>query len=155
MPLPLGVSACNMCVEIMTGTTWIDGNDNMSVVEPPTQTRATGEAYVFGEDTAVTAVGKRAPVEVTVRGVWVAGTADPFYTVYSAFTTACGGMVAVRWGPDGCTTDKDVFYTSTSTTAPGSEVISLTFPAGDAASADVIMYEFIVRTPEVVRAAWA
>lgn len=151
MALPEGVSACNMCVEIMTGTTWVDTEDNMSVVEPPTQTRERGEAYVFGEDVAVIGVGKRAPVEVTVRGVWVAGTADPFYSVYTEFTTACGDLVAVRWGPDGCTTDKDVFYTSTTK----SEVISLTFPGGDASSGDVIMYEFIVLTPEVTRAAWA
>ena len=151
MALPAGVSACNMCVQLMTATTWTDASDNMTVVSPPTQTRASGEAYVFGEDTAVIGVGKRAPMDVTVRGVWVAGTTDPFYNVYLAHTTPCGAMVAVRWGPDGCTTDKDVFYTSTTK----SEVVSLSFPGGDAGSADIIMYEFVIRTPDVTRAAWA
>lgn len=151
MALPAGVSSCNMCVHIMTGTSWTDVSDNMSVVEPPEVTRSTGEAYVFGEDTAITAVGKRGPTTVVVRGVWVAGTADPFYSVYSAWTTPCGGMVAVRWGPDGCTTDKDVFYTSTTK----SEVTSLTFPAGDASSADIIMYQFGVFTPDITRAVWS
>jgi len=140
-----------MCVQIMSGTVWVDASDNMTVLEPPAQTRARGETYVFGEDTAVTAVGKRAPIEVTARGVWVAGTTDPFYTVYTAFTTECGDMIALRWGPDGCTTDKDVFYTSTTK----SEVVDLTFPGGDAGSADIIMYQFVVRTPDVTRAAWA
>ena len=150
MALPAGVSACNMCVQLMTSTTWTDYSDHLSVVDPPVQTRPTGEAYVFGEDTAVTGVGKRGPMDVLVRGVWVAGstTASVFYTVYQEFTAACGDMVAVRWGPDGCTTSKDVFYTSTTK----SEVTSLTFPGGDAGSADIIMFEFVVHTPDVTHA---
>ena len=151
MALPNGMSSCAECVEIMTGTAWVDVSDNMTVVEPPTQTRLHGEAYVFGEDVAVIDVGKREPVEVTVRGIWAEGTADPFYTVYTEFTTACGDMVAVRWSPAGCTTAHDAFYTSTTE----SEVISLTFPGGDAGSADILTYQFIVKTPDITRAAWS
>ena len=151
MALPDGMSACGMCVHLMTATDWEDVSDNMSVVEPPTQTRMTGEAYVFGEDLAVTAVGKREPVEVTVRGVYEAATTTPFYTVWAEFTAPCGDMVAVRWGPEGCTTDDVVFYTSTTE----SEVVSLTFPGGDAGSGDIIMFEFVVRTPDITRAVWS
>ena len=151
MALPSGMSSCEMCVDIMTGTTWVSVSDNMSVVTPPTQTRPTGEAYVFGEDVAVIGVGKRQPVDVTVRGIWAEGTADPFYSVYAEFTTPCGDLVAIRWGPGGCTTTNDVFYTSTTK----SEVISLTFPGGDSSSADIIMYEFVVRTPDITRATWS
>jgi len=142
-----------MCVEIMAGsaTSWTDVSDNMSVVDPPTQSRDRGSAFVFGEDTSVTAVGKRQPVDVTIRGVWAEGTADPFYTVYAQFTAACGGMVAVRWSPAGCTTAHDAFYTSTTR----SEIGDFTFPAGDAGSADIIMWEAVIYSPDVTRATWA
>jgi hypothetical protein len=151
MPLPDGMSSCAMCVEIMTGTAWVDVSDNATVVDPPEQTRITGEAWVFGEDTALIGDGKLNPTEVTVRGVWAEGTADPFYTVYAEFTTPCGDMVAVRWSPAGCATSSDAFSTNTTQ----SEVISLTYPGGDASSGDILMYQFIVKTPDITRAAWA
>lgn len=151
MALPNGMSSCSMCVEIMTGTSWVDVSDNMSVVEPPTQTRMAGQAYVFGEDVPLTTVGKREPADVTVRGVWAQGTADPFYTVYSAYTTPCGGLVAVRWSPAGCATTADTFYTNTTR----SELISLQFPGGDSADANPIMYQFVVHSPEITRGTWA
>jgi len=151
MALPDGMSACAMCVEIMTGTVWVDVSDNMGVVEPPEQTRMSAETYVFGEDTAVTTVGKREPVEVTVRGVWAEGTADPFYSVYAEFTAPCGDPLAVRYSPAGCATSHDAFSTHTTDT----EIVSLTFPGGDAGSADTIMYQFVVRSSALTRAAWA
>jgi hypothetical protein len=151
MALPDGMSSCTMCVEIMTGTTWTDVSDSMTVVDPPEQTRMVGAAYVFGEDTAVISAGKREPVDVTVRGVWSEGTAAPFYTVYAEFTAPCGDMVAVRFTPGGCSTSHDTFYTSTTK----SEVTSLTFPGGDAGSADVIMFQFVVHSPDLTRAAWS
>ena len=151
MALPDGMSSCDMCVEIMTGTAWTDVSDNMSVVEPPEQTRMHGQGYVFGEDVAMVTVGKREPVEVTVRGIWAEGTADPFYDVYAAFTADCGDLIAVRWSPGGCTTANDAFNTNTTK----SEVISLMFPAGDAESADPIYYQFVVKSNAITRAAWS
>ena len=153
MALPAGMSSCAMCVQFMTGTTttWSTTSSNMSVVDPPTATRMSGEAYVFGEPIALVTYGKREPLDVTVRGIWAEGTADPFYNIYLAWTTACGGTTAVRWAPAGCTTAHDAF--STSTTA--SRVTALTFPAGDAGDGSPIMYEFTVHTPEVTRATWA
>ena len=151
MALPAGMSSCAMCVDYMIGTAWVTVLDNLSVIEPPTQTRMTGEGYVFGEDIALTTVGKREPVEVTARGIWAEGTADPFYIFMTTFETACGGKLALRWSPAGCVSTHDSFFTSTTV----SELISLTYPGGDAASADVLMYELVVRTPSITRAAWA
>jgi hypothetical protein len=140
-----------MCVELMTGTAWVDYSDNLSVVESPTWTRPTAEANVFGETAPLTVTGKHEATDVTVRAVWAEGTADPFYVVYAQYTTACSGMVAVRWAPAGCATSSDAFYTSTTK----STVSSLTFPGGDSASADILMWEFVVHTPDITRAAWA
>ena len=151
MALPAGMSSCAMCVEIMTGTTWVQVLDNLSVVEPPSATRMSGEGYVFGEDNAVTAVGKREPLEVRARGIWAEGTADPFYTLYTSWTGVCGNLVALRWSPAGCVSTHDAFSTHTTQ----SELVELVFPGGDAGSADIITYEFVIRTPEVTRAAWS
>jgi len=156
MALPDGMTSCAMCVQYNTATgtaTWIDASDALSVVEPPSQARMTGEAYVFGEDVAVTGVGKREPVEVTVRGVFAEGstTAHPFYQIYAQFTTACGGPFAVRWAPASCTTDHEVFSTNT----VDSEVVSVTFPAGEAGSADPIMFEAVIRSRDITRAVWS
>lgn len=152
MALPSGMSACTMCVELMVGgTAWTDYSDYLSVVEPPTQTREVSEAYVFGEDIAVLGAGRRTPVDVTVRGVWTNATADPFYAVETEFTTACGDMVAARWAPAGCATTSRAYSTSTTAT----EVISLTYPGGDSASADVITWEMVLRTPDITEAAYS
>jgi len=142
-----------MCVELMAGsaTTWTDYSDNLSVLEPPTWDRDTAMANVFGETAPLTVVGKHNPVDVTVRGIFAEGTADPFYVVYAQYTTACSGMVAVRWAPAGCATTHDAFYTSTTV----SRVSSLTFPGGDSGSADVIMWEFVVHSPDITRATYA
>lgn len=152
MALPDAMSACSMCVEIMAGgTTWTDYSDFLTVIEPPTQTRMTAEQYVFGEDTAALGWGKREPVDVPVRGVFEEGTASPFYAVLQEWEAACGDMVAVRYSPGGCTTDNDSFRTSTT----AGKMSTITYPGGDAASADVLMFEFSIRTPEITRAVWS
>jgi hypothetical protein len=140
-----------MCVELMTGTAWVNYSDNLSVVESPEWTRATAEAHVFGETAPLTVTGKHDPVDVTIRGIWAEGTADAFYVVYAQYTTPCSGMVAVRWAPAGCATSSDAFYTSTT----NSTVSALTFPGGDSGSPDVLMWEFTIHSPDITRAAWA
>ena len=151
MALPVGMTACNMCVEIMTGTSWVVVSDNMNVVEPPESPRMMGEAYVFGEDIALLGSGKLEPMDVTVHGVWAQGTADPFYTTYLAHTTPCGALLAVRWSPAGCATSSDAFSTSTT----NSLISSLVYVGGDATDANPLMYSFVVRSPSITRAAWA
>ena len=152
MALPAGMSACNMCVEIMAGgTTWTDYSDYLTVVEPPTQTRKSAEAYVYGEDTAVLGMGKLEPIGVTIRGIWTDATADPCYAVMSEFQTACGDMVAVRWAPASCTTAHRAYRTSTT----ASEVLSWTPPGGDAGSADVLTWEAVIRSPDLTEGAYS
>lgn len=151
MALPNGMSSCSMCVELMDGTAWTDYSDYLSVLDPPSMSRMSAEAYVFGEDTAVLGFGKLEPVEVTVRGVWGEGTTDPFYVAFSNHTTACGSMLAVRWSPGGCTTDNDSFRTSTT----ASRITNLVLPGGDAGSADIITWEATIRTNTITRAVWS
>lgn len=155
MAIPSGMSACAMCVEINTSgtTTWNDVSDDVTVVTPGARTRMSGQAYVLGEDIALTTVGKLEPVEWTLRGIYTEGTAttDVWNALYTAQSTACGATFAVRYAPAGCATTSQVFATPVLTT----EVISLTPPMGDAGSGDVLMYEAVVRAPAFTWATYA
>ena len=151
MALPTGMSSCAMCVRLMTGTAWVDYSDNLSVVEPPSWDRDTAKANVFGETAPLTVTGKHNPVDVTIRGIWAAGTTDAFYVVYAQYTTACSGLVAVQWAPEGCATTSDAFSTNTTK----STVSSLVFPGGDSGSADVLMWECTIHSPDITRGTYA
>jgi len=157
MGLPDSLSNCTMCVQLSTdGTSWTDFSDDLSVLTPPSLARQTGEAYVFGEDVAVTAVGKIQPFEITLRGVYEDSTAtsNAFAFCWAAWTTSCGGALAVRWAPAGCATTNQVFSTATAT-GHKSECVGLTPPGGDAGDAGPIMFEVVVRAPELWRATYA
>ena len=153
MALPDALSACNMCVELMLGTatTFTSYVDELSVIDDVSSTRMSGEAYVFGEDTAAVTFGKLEPMDITFRGVYTEGTTSPFYVLDAAHTTACGGKAAIRWSPGGCITTNRSFRSSTTV----AKLISLTYPGGDSGSGDPLMYEATIRTPDVTEAAWA
>ena len=157
MALPTGIlSSCTMCVELSTnGTTWTDFSDYLTVLEPGAVTRDTAEESTFGEDVMATAVGHRNPLEVTLRSVYTDATAttNPFSYVWGQWTTNCGGALAVRWAPAGCTTTNQVFSTATAT-GHYSRLISQTPPAGNAGDAAVLTWEAVVRAPELYRATY-
>jgi len=146
-----------MCVELSTdGTTWTDFSDYLTVLEPGAVTRDTGDVAVFGEDTKATGVGRRNPLEITIRSVYVDATAttNPFRFIWAQWTTACGGALAVRWAPAGCTTDDQVFSTATAT-GHYSRLISQTPPGGDAGDAAPITWEAVIRAPTLYLATWS
>lgn len=149
-----------MCVQLSTnGSTWTDFSDWLSVLTPAPMTRDTGEQAVFGEHVKIPGVGKRNPFEVTIRGVYANGstTADPFFYVWTQWQIDCGGPLAVRWAPAGCSSTgvtNQVFSTGTST-AHTSKMTGLTLPGGDADSGAPLMWEAVVRAPDVYMAAWA
>ena len=152
MALPDAMSACAMCVEVMVGgTTFTDYSDEVSVVDAPGLARMSADAYVFGEDTALIGYGKREPGEVTIRGVYVDTTTSLFYLANGAFTTACGALFAVRYSPGGCTTAHRSLRTSTTV----AKIVNLTPPSGDAGSADILMWEATIKTPDITEATWA
>jgi hypothetical protein len=137
--------------------TWTDFSDWLSVVEPPPLTRIKGEQAVFGEDIHVTGVGKRNPTEIRIRGVYVDSTAtasNPFLYLWNAYTTACGGPMALRWSPFGCSTAHTMFATATAT-GHDSEIVSITPPGGDASDGAPLMWEAVIRSSELYHATWA
>jgi len=160
MALPLGFSSAGLAVRLSsTGSTWADFSDYLSVIEPPEYSRATGEAYVFGEDNSFITTGKLAPVEIRVRGVYVDGTAttSAFTFLWNAFTstaTAGGGLMGIQWAPDGTATTDYCFSTATATSAD-SKVTSMTPVGGDAADGAPLMFEAVIRSGTLYRAAYA
>jgi len=146
-----------MCVQLsVDGTAWVDHSDQVSVIESPVQTRTSGELAVFGEDTMVPTTGKLEPLEITIRGPYLDATAttNAFGLLYSRWTTACGGELNVRWAPAGCATTNQVFSTATAT-GGYSKLVSLTWPGGEAGSADPLVYEAVIRAPFIFRAVYA
>jgi hypothetical protein len=134
-----------------TVTTWIDVSDEVSVLDPGESAKPTSEFYVFGETDSGGLVGKNGPMDITVRGIWTDSTAGHWYSVWSEHTTACGGFCQIRWAPAGCTTAHLAFTTHSTM----SRVASFTYPGGDAASADALVWEAMIHTPAVTIAAYA
>lgn len=158
MALPTGtLSSCTMCVELSTnGTTWTNFSAYLTVLESPEMTRDTGSVAVFGEDTKIRTSGPKNPPQIRVRGAYVDATAttNPFSYVWAQWTTSCGGALAVRWAPAGCATTNQVFSTATATTHK-SGIISLMVPGGDAGSADPLVWEAVIESPDLYRATYA
>lgn len=149
MALPTGISPCTMMVEYsLENTAWIDISDFASAVDGARQTRITADGYVFGEDTAVITRGKREPVDNTFRYFYSEGTGDPFEIIRPLFEAACGGLLIMRWSPQGSATGNFSFTTSTTQYA----ITEFQYPMGEGSSADPIMGEFVVRSGTITKA---
>lgn len=134
----------NFKVEVSTnGSTWTNITNAAVAIEVDGGDRQTGDVYVYGQDTAVIASGKREPIDVTVKALYTEGTTDVFETVRAVYES--GGNLYVRWSPLGGTTGQFQFSTD------AGYVTSFVYPAGEAGSADVILAEFTVRTPKVTK----
>ena len=155
MALPSGMSACLQCVEMTTdgGTTWNDVTDDVSVVTMGARTRMMGVGYVLGEDVGLVTAGKLEPVDWTIRGLYTegTGTTDVWNALYTAQSTACGAMLAIRTAPLGCATTSQVFALPALT----SQVSSLTPPMGDAASPNPLVYEAVLHANTFTWATYA
>jgi hypothetical protein len=132
------------------GTAWTDVSDQMSVIEPPAQSRVRGEIAILGEDTMASTVGKREPVEITVRGPYINSTTttNAFVILKTQWTTAGGGEMNVRWAPSGTATNALAFATATAT-GGYSELVDLTYPGQDGAGSDPLVYEAVIRCPAI------
>lgn len=148
------LSPCTMCIELSAnGTAWTDFSDWLTVVDGPASTRINAQDYTFGEDVALFNVGKLEPVEIRLRGIYTDATAttQPFALLYTAHTGTCGSLMAVRWAPAGCATTNQVFSTLTT----DARIIELIYPGGEAASAEAIKFEAVIKTAQITRATYA
>jgi len=143
-----GISFKSNKIEISTnGTTWADISGFANSVSVDGGDRQTGEAYTYDGDTAIIAIGKREPVEVTVRVVYTEGTGDPFETVRAAYEG--GTNLYVRWSPKGGTAGNFQFATG------AGYVTAFGYPVGEAGSGDPVLVEFTVMAASITKSAVA
>ena len=127
-------------------TAWQDISGFGSSVAVSGRERQTGEAYTYDGDHAILGLGKLQPCDVTVRCVYTEGNNDPYAKALSALENHT--VLQVRWSPFGGTAASDKIYTTNETY---SFVTSCLPPAGEAGSGDPIMFEFTVKTSDVLQ----
>jgi hypothetical protein len=127
------------------GTTWTDASGFASVVTVSGGERNSAEAYTFDGDVAIIGKGKRAPLNVTATVIYTEGSTDPFSVLLPYYQA--GSSVGLRWTPRGLSSASGEWvYTSTYT---GSVFKSLSYPAGEANSANPLTVQVTVLTPSI------
>jgi len=141
-----GMSPTNMSVWTSPdGSTWTDVSGYANSVELDGGERETGNAYTFDGDTAIIKAGKRAPITVTVRGVYTE-TADEFYDeVVDAYEA--GTDFYIRWSPGGGDAG-DLGYTTSA-----GIVKNAPYPTGATDDATPVMTELVLECSSVTEAA--
>lgn len=134
-------AAGSISIKVNAGA-YVDISGSSQSVDAPTVTRITGEAYTLDTDYAITTVGKREPVEVTVNIVYTETAAEAWLTVQDAFVQ--NQTVQLKWLPKGSASGADQYETATD-----SRITSLNYAPIDASSAGPIMCQFVVRSSTI------
>lgn len=141
MPANNAITFKNCEVEFSTnGTTWTAVNAEATAVEVGDASRMTSDVYAFDADTALVLSGKREPVDVTLRLLYT--DADPFDTLLSEFVNA--NTLYIRWSPNGDNSGNKQY------TASG-PITTITFPQGEASSADPVAVSVTIRAAEITQ----
>ena len=115
-----------------------------------------GEQFTAeGEVPIVTGANKMGARTVTVTAVYTEEALEAFEIVYTRYTGAAK-TIAVRWAPKGGIGSVAGYNVFTTCTAAGVAaivpIINCTLPDMDASSADPAVFEFSVRTPDILEA---
>ena len=127
------------------GTTWVDVSGTASTVAVSGGERVTGTAYTFVGDGPILKSGKKGPITVTVRSVYDENATNSFQKALTAYDTAGGGAMYVRWSPGGGDSGDFGFQTSAGI------VKSCVYPSADVNSGDPIMTEVVVECASVTK----
>lgn len=141
-----GMSPQNMYVGFSTdGSSWTEVTGSANSVEVSGGERESGSARTFGTTTPITKYGGKAPLTVTVRGVYSEDADEAFRLAQAAYD----GDTAfyVRWSPGGGDAG-DYGYT----TGAG-QVMSPPYPGGAADTPEPILIEVAVEVPSITAAA--
>lgn len=142
------MSFANAKIEIkIAAGAWTDIGGEHTKTEVDGGERKSGEAFTQTGDTPVLTKGKREKYTVKGSVVYTEGVATPWKLLYDAFRA--GSEVQVRWAPKGGTTGDYQFSSATT----GNILKNVSLPVGEASSADPIMSEFSLETPDITEAA--
>jgi len=135
-------AASTISVKINAAATFTDISGSTQSIDAPTSTRITGEAYTLEGDIALTTVGKREPVEVTVNVIYTEVSTEAFLLLQDAFVN--NHTCQLKWLPKGTGSGNDDY-----TTATDSRITSLQYAPIDASGAGPIMCQFVVRSSAI------
>jgi len=132
------------------GSSWVNVSGEAASVAVSGGDRATGEQNTMDGDMPIVKAGKRASIDLTVRGVYTETAAEFFETLRAIYETA-GGACWIQYAPAG--DDEFWFHSADGADALTSGILtSPGYPGGDVSSGDVIMSEFVVKVAQLVKA---
>jgi hypothetical protein len=142
------MSFANAKVEIkISSGSWTDIGGENTKIEVDGGERKSGEAFTQTGDTPVLTKGKTEKYTVKGSILYTEGVSTPWKLLYDAKRS--GSEVQVRWSPKGGATGDYQFSSSTS----GNVLKNVSLPVGEAGSADPILSEFTLETPDITEAA--
>ena len=124
---------------------YTDVSGHSMSVSGTTQSRATAETPVFGDDTPVVTPGKRGAVTPTFAGIYTENDADAFKKALALFEeTACdGGRICVKWSPGGGDVG-DIEYEIRC-----GIIQDFGYPMGEASAAEPVIWSFTVFADQI------
>jgi len=146
------MAAVDATVEVsVDGTTWIDISGSANTVEPGSQTRMTGVAYVFEGDLGIVTSGKREPMEITVSALYTETAGETFETIRANFEAHT--RIYFRYSPKGKGGAGRAVYTASNNGIVAGPVIVSEFdwPESAADNADPVASSFTIMTPAFIK----
>ena len=141
-----GMSPQDMYVGFSTdGSTWTEVSGSSNSVEVGGGERQVGQANTFGTTTAIVKYGGKAPITLTIRGVYSEKTTEAYRLAVAAYDGDTNFYV--RWSPGGGDSG-DLGYTSSA-----GKIINPPYPGGTADTPDPILFETTVQVGSVTMAA--
>lgn len=141
------MSFANAKVEFKIASgSWTDLGGEHAKTEVDGGERKSGEAFTQVGDTPVLTSGKREKYTVKGSFVYSEGVSTPWKLLYDAHRA--GSLLQFRWAPKGGATGDYQYSTATS----GNVLKNVTLPVGEAGSADPVMCEFTLETPDITQA---
>lgn len=158
MTLDIGVSLSEVAVVYAKpgDALYVDIGAYASTIEPGSQERASGEAYVFGKDVAILTTGKRGLIDLTMSMIYTEEADDFFEICRLAFEA--NSDVCFAYSPKGGAYTNATPADETTAVATAerwyyidyARVLSYTPPNGDASSGNPLMASVTVRTNQIV-----
>jgi len=126
---------------------WTDISGFASTVMLDGGERMTATKGTFDGDILILRSAKRATVTVTVNLVYTEGASAPAAVIRAIYEA--GSDFYVRWSPKGGDSSEFLYTTDAGV------VKSPLYPGGDSESADIVMTDLVLETPEVTKSAVA
>lgn len=143
----LQMSFANAKVEMkIAAGAWTDISGEHTKIEVDGGETKSGEAFTNTGSTAILTSGKREKYTVKVNIVYTEGVSTPWKLLFDGWRA--GSLIQFRWAPKGGTTGDYQYATATA----GNVCKYVSLPVGEAGSADPVLCEAVLETPDITQA---